>query len=153
MPVPSSCDQHTVGEKQVLLNEQGKKNGDEVAIIRGTWLSALATAETVWHPVKWSEDSSEILKSVAGHFKSGRWVYVFFMLLKTCDWSLVGCHPVPGDLELNAFYTPLQNRMMSDLSAMANCPARGEKKGRGRNASVLVCNWGCAEKRGMHKCV
>lgn len=49
------------------------------------------------------------------------------MLLKTC---LVGCHPVPGDPRLNAFYTPLQNHMTSDLPAVANCP------GKGRNASV-----------------
>lgn len=43
------------------------------------------------------------------------------MLLKTC---LVGCHPVPGDPRLNAFYTPQQNHMTSDLPAVANCPAR-----------------------------
>lgn len=43
------------------------------------------------------------------------------MLLKTC---LVGCHPVPGEPRLNAFYTPLQNHMTSDLPAVANCPAR-----------------------------
>lgn len=70
-----------------------------------------------------------MLNSVAGHFHSGRWVYVFFMQSKTCDGGLVGCHPVPGDPGLNAFYTPLQNHMMSDLSAMAKCPARKREEG------------------------
>lgn len=109
---PSSCDQHADGdgggreEEQAWLNEQVLGRG-EVAGWRwsgdnkgGTWLSVSATAAAagaVWHSVKWSEDAGEILKSVAGHFKSGRWVYVFFMLLKTCDWSLAGCHSAPGD--------------------------------------------------------
>ena len=56
---------------------------------------------------------------------------------------MVGCHPVPGDPGLNAFYTPLQNHMMSDLSAMANCPARKREEG---EECECVCVTGVVQK-------
>lgn len=34
-----------------------------------------------------------------------------------------------GTVVLNGFYTPPQNHMMSDLSVMANCPARKREEG------------------------
>lgn len=48
------------------------------------------------------------------------------MLLKT--W-LVGCHPVPGDPRLNAFYTPLQNHMTSDLPPWQTAQEKGGTRG------------------------
>lgn len=70
----------------------------------------------------------------------------------SCCWKPVTeawlvCHPVPGDTGLNAFSTPLQNHMMSDLSVMANCPARREKMGGRGGMWVCVCDRGLYRKR------
>lgn len=98
---------------------------------KGGLTVGFSAAETVWHLMKWSVEKQQ-------QAISGRWFDVYFMLWKTCDWGLVGCRPEPGGPELNVFYTPLQNHMMSDLPAMANCPARKREEEGGISAQWCV---------------
>lgn len=72
-----------------------------------------------------------------------------FHAVENLRFGLVGCHPVPGDPGLNAFYTPLQNHMMSDLPAMANCPARKREDGGGMRVCEHGTQFGREEEK-MH---
>ena len=94
------------------------------------------TAGTVCHSMKWSKDGS-----VAGHLKSGRWFYVFFMLLKNL-WLRFGwlSSRAWGLWAECILHTTAESHDVWPL-CHAKLPSK-EKGGRGG-----MCDWGLCRKR------
>lgn len=123
--VPSSCDQQIDRETRSI--KWAVQNGGEEEIM--IWeLSASPTAESVtFSEVVWGQQWNST--QCSRPFQAWQMVLCIFHAVENLWLRFGWLSSSAWGSGLNAFYTPLQNHMMSDLPAMANCPARKSEEG------------------------